>query len=106
MLTTCPIPPQPVSLEDILKKKKEEAEANAKPVFLSKKHREELALKKRADEAAAQRARYVPSRPFPLVPSDSFPAGIDAQSLSGFETWRWFDDPRRFVDPHQLVDPH
>eukprot|EP00899_Mesostigma_viride_P003847 jgi/Mesvir1/13463/Mv16523-RA.1 len=48
---------EPLSLEEILKKKKAEAEAQVKPVFLSKKEREALAMQRREEEAAAQRAR-------------------------------------------------
>jgi hypothetical protein len=39
--------PQPLSLEELVKKREAEALAASKPVFLSKKQREELALKRR-----------------------------------------------------------
>lgn len=38
---------QPLSLEELLKKRQAEKEAQAKPVFLTKKQREELALQRR-----------------------------------------------------------
>lgn len=38
---------QPLSLEELVKKREAEALAASKPVFLSKKQREELALKRR-----------------------------------------------------------
>ncbi|BDA42638.1 probable elongation factor G, mitochondrial at C-terminar half [Coccomyxa sp. Obi] len=48
---------EPLSLEELLKKKQIEQEAEAKPKFLSKKQREELALKRRQEEAAFQKAK-------------------------------------------------
>ena len=50
-------PTQPLSLEELLKKRKEEADAKAKPTFMSKKEREEAALKRLADQRAAQAAK-------------------------------------------------
>ncbi|KAH8815161.1 pre-mRNA-splicing ATP-dependent RNA helicase-like protein prp28 [Xylogone sp. PMI_703] len=47
----------PLSIEDILKKKKEADEAAAKPKFLSKAAREKLALEKRAREVEEQKRR-------------------------------------------------
>lgn len=38
---------QPLSLEELVRKREAEALASSKPVFLSKKQREELALKRR-----------------------------------------------------------
>lgn len=46
---------QPLSIEDILRKKKEADEAAAKPKFLSRKERERLALEKRHQEVQEQR---------------------------------------------------
>ena len=47
----------PLSIEDILRKKKEADEAAAKPKFLSKAAREKLALEKRAKEVEEQRRK-------------------------------------------------
>ncbi|KAK9817009.1 hypothetical protein WJX72_008215 [[Myrmecia] bisecta] len=47
---------EPLALEELLSKRKQEMEAQAKPVFMSKKQREELALQRRQEEAQAQRA--------------------------------------------------
>ncbi|KAH6675653.1 Pre-mRNA-splicing ATP-dependent RNA helicase prp28 [Halenospora varia] len=47
----------PLSIEDILKKKKEADEAAAKPKFLSKAAREKLALEKRAKEVEGQKRK-------------------------------------------------
>ncbi|KAG9236471.1 Pre-mRNA-splicing ATP-dependent RNA helicase prp28 [Amylocarpus encephaloides] len=47
----------PLSIEDILKKKKEADEAAAKPKFLSKAAREKLAIEKRAKEVGEQRGK-------------------------------------------------
>ncbi|TGO42663.1 hypothetical protein BHYA_0006g00660 [Botrytis hyacinthi] len=49
--------PGPLSIEDILKKKKEADEAAAKPKFLSKAAREKLALEKRAKEVEEQKRK-------------------------------------------------
>lgn len=89
-MLTSPLHMQPLSLEDLLKKKQIEQDEATKvrtadvpgkntcvwlieelrlgllhlqPKFLSKKQREELALKRRADEVKEQRERY-PSPPF------------------------------------------
>lgn len=48
---------EPLSLEVLLKKKATEKEESARPVFLTKQERAELALAKRAKEAAAYRQR-------------------------------------------------
>ncbi|RMZ56486.1 hypothetical protein APUTEX25_001333 [Auxenochlorella protothecoides] len=48
---------EPLSLEELLRKKEAERAAQARPVFMSKKAREEAALARRAEEAAAARAR-------------------------------------------------
>ncbi|KAG9248834.1 Pre-mRNA-splicing ATP-dependent RNA helicase prp28 [Calycina marina] len=47
----------PLSIEDILKKKKEADEAAAKPKFLSKTAREKIALEKRAKEVGEQKRK-------------------------------------------------
>ncbi|KAJ3405836.1 DEAD (Asp-Glu-Ala-Asp) box polypeptide 23 [Chytridiales sp. JEL 0842] len=47
----------PLSLEELLAKKKEEKEAADKPVFLSKEERAKLALEKRAREVEEKRAK-------------------------------------------------
>ncbi|MCJ1400619.1 mRNA splicing protein prp28 [Xylographa trunciseda] len=48
---------QPLSVEEILKKKREADEAAAKPKFLSKSQRERLALEKRAKEVEEQKKK-------------------------------------------------
>ncbi|KAI9829487.1 MAG: mRNA splicing protein prp28 [Sarea resinae] len=47
----------PLSIEEILKKKKEADQAAAKPKFLSKAQREKLALEKRAKEVEEQKSK-------------------------------------------------
>ncbi|KAI8130209.1 hypothetical protein FF38_06649 [Lucilia cuprina] len=47
---------EPLSLEELLEKKKREEEARAKPVFLTKEQRAAEALKRRQEEVAAMRA--------------------------------------------------
>ncbi|KAI2883387.1 hypothetical protein CBS11852_9192 [Aspergillus niger] len=47
--------PTPLSVEELVRKKREADAAAAKPKFLSKKEREKLALEKRAQEVAATR---------------------------------------------------
>ncbi len=56
------LPLQPLSLEELLKQRKAEQEAQAKPVFLTKEQRAKLALEKRAEEAAAARERLAAMR--------------------------------------------
>ncbi|KAL4421083.1 hypothetical protein ABPG77_001378, partial [Micractinium sp. CCAP 211/92] len=53
---------EPLSLEELLKQRKAEQEAQAKPVFLTKEQRAKLALEKRAEEAAAARERLAAMR--------------------------------------------
>lgn len=53
---------QPLSIEEILKKKKEADEAAAKPKFLSKAQREKLALEKREKEVEEQRRKQEAER--------------------------------------------
>ncbi|KAL3687504.1 hypothetical protein R1sor_013813 [Riccia sorocarpa] len=48
---------EPLSLEEILKKQKEESRQQAKPVFLKKAQRAELALKRRQEQVTEQRKR-------------------------------------------------
>ena len=54
---TLPPPPrqQPLSLEELLNKKKTEADEKAKPTFISRKEREAAALKRRQEEVANAR---------------------------------------------------
>ncbi|CAG8976597.1 hypothetical protein HYALB_00002110 [Hymenoscyphus albidus] len=58
----------PLSIEDILKKKKEADDAAAKPKFLSKAAREKIALEKRAKEVEEQKRKLEAERAaiFPL----------------------------------------
>ncbi|KAJ6136569.1 Pre-mRNA-splicing ATP-dependent RNA helicase prp28 [Penicillium capsulatum] len=51
----------PLSVEDLIRKKKEADAAAAKPKFLSKAQREKLALEKRAKEVEAERQAKTPS---------------------------------------------
>lgn len=53
---------EPLSLEEILRKRKDEAMQQAKPVFLTKAQRAELALQRRREEAAEQLKRNEESR--------------------------------------------
>ncbi|KAK5113907.1 mRNA splicing protein prp28 [Meristemomyces frigidus] len=53
---------QPLSIEELLAKKKAADEAAAKPKFLSKKERERIALEKREKEAEEQKKREEASR--------------------------------------------
>ncbi|PSC74094.1 DEAD-box ATP-dependent RNA helicase 21 [Micractinium conductrix] len=53
---------EPLSLEELLKKRKAEAEEQARPVFLTKEQRAKLALEKRAQEAAEMRERQAEMR--------------------------------------------
>lgn len=63
----------PLSIEDILSKKKEIDEAAAKPKFLSKAARERLALEKRAKEVEQQKRKAVsdPTYSKPVVTASS-----------------------------------
>ncbi|XP_060810376.1 probable ATP-dependent RNA helicase DDX23 [Amyelois transitella] len=51
-----PVKREPLSLEELLAKKKAEEEARSKPVFLTKEQRAALALEKRREQVAAMRA--------------------------------------------------
>ncbi|CAI7633966.1 unnamed protein product [Penicillium viridicatum] len=51
----------PLSVEDLIRKKKEADAATAKPKFLSKAQREKLALEKRAQEVEAERQAKAPT---------------------------------------------
>lgn len=53
---------QPLSIEEILRKKKEADEAASKPKFLSKSQREKLALEKRSKEVEEQRRKVEAER--------------------------------------------
>ena len=46
---------EPLSLEELMRRKQAEREAEAKPVFLTKEQRQQLALQRRQEEVAAQR---------------------------------------------------
>jgi ATP-dependent RNA helicase DDX23/PRP28 len=48
---------EPLSLEEMLEKKRKEEEEEAKPKFLSKAQREAEAMKKREQEVLAQRQK-------------------------------------------------
>ncbi|TKR76079.1 hypothetical protein L596_017275 [Steinernema carpocapsae] len=48
--------PEPLAIDELLAKKKAEAEAEAKPKFLTKAERQALAIQKREEEVARQRA--------------------------------------------------
>eukprot|EP00245_Coleochaete_scutata_P007157 TRINITY_DN22260_c0_g1_i1.p1 TRINITY_DN22260_c0_g1~~TRINITY_DN22260_c0_g1_i1.p1 ORF type:complete len:868 (-),score=265.39 TRINITY_DN22260_c0_g1_i1:504-3107(-) len=61
--------PEPLSLEEILKKKKEDALLQAKPVFLTKAQREALALKRLEERAAEQKKRNEEQRKLIFGPS-------------------------------------
>jgi ATP-dependent RNA helicase DDX23/PRP28 len=54
---------QPLSLEELLKKRAADSAAAAKPVFLSKAQREALAAKEKTDEEEAARRKCVTLRP-------------------------------------------
>lgn len=53
---------QPLSVEEILRKKKEADEAAAKPTFLSKAQREKIALEKRQKEVEEQKRKQATDR--------------------------------------------
>ncbi|CAG8950362.1 hypothetical protein HYFRA_00006855, partial [Hymenoscyphus fraxineus] len=62
----------PLSIEDILKKKKEADDAAAKPKFLSKAAREKIALEKRAKEVEEQKRKLEAERAAILPLSNGF----------------------------------
>ena len=65
---------QPLSLEELVRKREAEAKASARPSFVSKKDREAAALKRREEEVAARRNRGSnDTRAPPGVGSRSFP---------------------------------
>ena len=65
---------QPLSLEELVRKREAEAKASARPSFVSKKDREAAALKRREEEVAARRNRGSnDTRAPPGVGSGSFP---------------------------------
>ena len=65
---------QPLSLEELVKKREAEAKASARPSFVSKKDREAAALKRREEEVAARRnGGSNDTRAPPGVGSRSFP---------------------------------
>lgn len=63
-----PPPAQPLSLEELLKKREAEREAQARPVFRTKEQRQQEALARRAEEAAEARARAARIREGLLAP--------------------------------------
>ncbi|KAJ5175089.1 Pre-mRNA-splicing ATP-dependent RNA helicase prp28 [Penicillium canariense] len=69
----------PLSVEDLIRKKKEADAATAKPKFLSKAEREKLALEKRAKEVEAERQAKVISNGGKSngVSSESRPARVE-----------------------------
>jgi len=94
-LTRHPLRPQPQSLEVLLKKRQADALAASKPIFLSKKQREEQALKRRQDEVAA---RAAPARPAASAAGLNGGHGIDGGSRRAereAEDRRRDDDKRR-----------
>ncbi|KAJ5544298.1 Helicase C-terminal [Penicillium frequentans] len=80
----------PLSVEDLIRKKKEAEAAAAKPKFLSKAQREKLALEKRAKEVEAERRAKAQtngadrtgssSRASSIIPEDT---GSDYRSANG-----------------------
>ena len=66
---------QPLSLEELVRKREAEAKASARPSFVSKKDREAAALKRREEEGGARRNRGAgtDTRAPPDVRSRSFP---------------------------------
>ncbi|KAI1005598.1 Pre-mRNA-splicing ATP-dependent RNA helicase [Podosphaera aphanis] len=72
----------PLSIEDILKKKKEVDDAAAKPKYLSKAAREKLALEKRAHEVMQQKQKAASEK------SNSKFAGTGPSSLTSRESDR------------------
>lgn len=59
---------EPLSLEELLAKKKAEEEARSKPVFITKEQRAADALKRRQEQVAAQRAAMAAGPSFGGVP--------------------------------------
>ncbi|XP_023305428.2 probable ATP-dependent RNA helicase DDX23 [Lucilia cuprina] len=72
---------EPLSLEELLEKKKREEEARAKPVFLTKEQRAAEALKRRQEEVAAMRAAQSGVR----VGISASISGIATASSSGID---------------------
>jgi ATP-dependent RNA helicase DDX23/PRP28 len=62
---------EPLSLEELLQQRKAEEEQKAKPVFLTKDQRAQVALQRRQEEVSAQRARLNALRPPPPPPPSS-----------------------------------
>ncbi|CAM6106288.1 unnamed protein product [Calypogeia fissa] len=62
---------EPLSLEEILKRKKEEATQQAKPVFLTKAEREKLAMQRREEEVSEQRRRLEEQRKLFAAPDSN-----------------------------------
>lgn len=72
---------EPLSLEELLERKKKEEEARAKPVFLTKEQRAAEALKRRQEEVAAMRAAQSGVR----VGISASISGIATASSSGID---------------------
>ncbi|CAM6086451.1 unnamed protein product [Calypogeia fissa] len=68
---------EPLSLEEILKKRKEDAIQLAKPVFLTKAERQRLAVKRREEEVAEQRKRLEEQRKVFPVARDGSREGLE-----------------------------
>lgn len=58
-----PVKREPLSLEELLAKKKAEEEARSKPVFLTKEQRAQLALERRKEQVEAMKASAAVDRP-------------------------------------------
>ena len=73
---------QPLSIEDVIRKKKEADEAASKPKFLSKAQRERLALEKRAKEVEEQK-RKLEVEKAPNKPTLNGSGGPATNSVNG-----------------------
>ena len=82
-----------------MKKRQAEALAASKPVFLTKKQREELALKKRQDEVAARQG--LPRPGVGAAPSGAAANGVGASHEVPRRTEREAQDHRRDDDKRQ-----
>jgi hypothetical protein len=78
------LPPllQPLSLEELLKQRQQAAEAQAKPVFMTKDQRAKLAMQKRQEEADAARGRLAEMRQG-LAEAGLAPAAANGGSRGG-----------------------
>ncbi|EGX50323.1 hypothetical protein AOL_s00076g87 [Orbilia oligospora ATCC 24927] len=80
-----PVAPKktPLSVEDLLRKKKAADEAAKKPKFLSKAEREALALERRAKEVEAKRQAEEESRKASLPPPPTAPSRQNGHHTNG-----------------------